>query len=708
MIKTLRPKCPPGYVERNGMCVRMYDYKPSFIGTSDRELPIPTPDPTPPDPTPPDPTPPDPTPPDPTPPDPTPPDPTPPQPQPQPKPQPKPQQPKLSKGEIAGITAGTLGAAATIGGLAKYGIRRRALRPNLVDDELEALLGMERGDFEGFGNVVSRTYTRGAARTAPRQSMFSNMRNRNYPRTSRLFESVDELNRFVEEQTPLIQDVGEDIEMQDLDPMGDEGAFFGDEDIDIDITDLEEGAFGGVEIEGTEEDIAARTEPTEETPLLEEEGLEEALEEGIEMDTFGLRGGALEDPELVPITEEEIAELLAERPAMGEGLITASEGIAGDAASIGAGVGVAAGSMGASLIYDAARYGITGEGNQAVAIGEAAFGTTALTYGVASAAEIGGATAAAGALATSLAVGGIFTLGGLALGEAIHYAMGGNDRYIQKQNKEKGTHELDKKEQEIILKQLEKQQKEYTDKVLHYNMGKSDDAKKKHDADKAVLDEINKNIEAVKSGTAYAIIREDANGNPQAVGYITPASVEEREAVDEAYIEYGADIFKGADPEILAIKGYYPIDDNLREMRETKLRRDDLDKKELEAELERQRKEDERKQKRTEEANKILWFDEPFNEEQKKVYLEQQSRIARGLPPLIEDLSPEELAQEQEFIAGGGFEQQQKQREDKYEQQRQEFIKEQEEAGNEIVTEEPIPPPPVNFGKEINVGETNE
>ena len=82
MIKTLRPKCPPGYVERNGMCVRMYDYKPSFIGTSDRELPLPPPDPTPPDPTPPDPTPPDPTPPDPTPPDPTPPDPTPPDPTP--------------------------------------------------------------------------------------------------------------------------------------------------------------------------------------------------------------------------------------------------------------------------------------------------------------------------------------------------------------------------------------------------------------------------------------------------------------------------------------------------------------------------------------------------------------------------------------------------------------------------------------------------
>ena len=699
MIKTLRPKCPPGYVERNGMCVRMYDYKPSFIGTSDRELPLPPPDPTPPDPTPPDPTPPDPTPPDPTPPDPTPPE---PQPQPQPKPQPRPsQQPKLSKGEIAGITAGTLGAAATIGGLAKYGLRRRALRPNAVDDELEALLGMERGDFEGFGNVVSRTYTRGAATTAPRQTMFSNLRNRNYPRTSRLFESVDELNRFVEEQTPLIQDVGEDIEMQDLDPMGDEGAFFGEG---------EEAAFGGVEIEGTEEEILERMEQaiTEETPLLEEEGLEEALEEGIEMDTFGLRGGALEDPELVPITEEEIAELLAERPAMGEGLITAGESVAGDAASVAAGVGVAAGSMGASLIYDAARYGITGEGNEAVAIGEAAFGTTALTYGVASAAEVGGATAAAGALATSLAVGGIFTLGGLALGEAIHYAMGGDDRYIKKQNKEQGTHELDKREQEIILKQLEKQQKQYEDLVLHHHMGKDPQAKKKHDEDKAVLDEINKNIEAVKSGTAYAIVREDANGNPQAVGYVTPASVEEREAVDEAYIEYGADIFKGADPEILAIKGYYPIDDRLREMRETKLRRDDLDKRELEAELERQRNKDKLSKELTEQANKILWFNEPFNEEQKKVYLEQQSRIARGLPPLIDDLSPEELAQEQEFIAGGGFEAQQRQREDKYEQRRQEFIKEQEEAGNEIITEEPLPPPPVNFGKEINVGETNE
>ena len=183
-------------------------------------------------------------------------------------------------------------------------------------EELPELDIEEEIEIEGFGNVVSRTYTRGAATAAQRQTMFSNIRNRNYPRTSRLFESVDELNRFVEEQTPLIENVGEDIEMQDLDPMGDEGVFFGEG---------EEAAFGGIEIEGTEEEILERMEQaiTEETPLLEEEGLEEALEEGIEMDTFGLRGGALEDPELVPITEEEIAELLAERPAMGEGLITA-------------------------------------------------------------------------------------------------------------------------------------------------------------------------------------------------------------------------------------------------------------------------------------------------------------------------------------------------------------------------------------------------
>jgi len=208
-------------------------------------------------------------------------------------------------------------------------------------------------------------------------------------------------------------------------------------------------------------------------------------------------------------------------------------------------------------------------------------------------------------LAAALVVGG--ALYGIEKGVEEIFDVGSaqDKKYHDKRNNELGTHEMDKREIDYKLKELDKAKKYYTDQVEHHNFGDNPASKAQHEKDKAMLASINQSIDAIhnqqRNGVpVYSVVSQtgfDANklssdekkeydrlvkrvadeqeqvdykgadktrlnnrkrkldtfvqehsDSPVPIAYVNKASDEELETITNDYIQNGGDIFTDVDP----------------------------------------------------------------------------------------------------------------------------------------------------------------
>jgi len=561
--KALKPnKCRIGYIEVNGVCV-------PISRASSKAISPPTPPPTPPTPPPTPPTPPTP--------------PIPPTPPPTPEP-PAPFQPRSSD---LGLQVGTgIGVAGGIGaaGYGAYRNRgaiqrnyRRLTQPKVKVDEEQGLLDEEESFFRSQQE-----------RTGLRVRSQQGIRNRLNSQATRS-ETVAERNMRYIDQTPREYSFEMDT-IRDMSVEESEGFFEGGVEETKGGEELaEEEVFGGVEIEPFDEETALIRNiqrDAEAQAQAEELDLEQAkvesMEEGVELQDLepGLSGGAEEPVELMPITEEEIAEMTSNTALIDDIISTQTEEIADVAVS--------------DAFLDTI---VAGAGEEAV------IGADIATTGALAVTET--ALMVAPELAAALVVGGV--LYGVEKGVETIFDVGASQdkKYHDKRNDELGTHEMDKREIDYKLKELDKAKKYYTDQVEHHNFGDNPASKAQHEKDKAMLASINQSIDAIhnqqRNGVpVYSVVSQtgfDANklssddkkaydrlvkrvddeqeqvdyhgadktrlnnrkrkldtfvqehsDSPVPIAYVNKASDEELETITNDYIQNGGDIFTDIDP----------------------------------------------------------------------------------------------------------------------------------------------------------------
>jgi hypothetical protein len=208
-------------------------------------------------------------------------------------------------------------------------------------------------------------------------------------------------------------------------------------------------------------------------------------------------------------------------------------------------------------------------------------------------------------LAAALVVGG--ALYGIEKGVEEIFDVGSaqDKKYHDKRNNELGTHEMDKREIDYKLKELDKAKKYYTDQVEHHNFGDNPASKAQHEKDKAMLASINQSIDAIhnqqRNGVpVYSVVsqtgfnRDDLSSDKKKeydrlvkrvadeqeqvdyhgadktrlnnrkrkldtfisensnssvpIAYVNKASDEELETITNDYIQNGGDIFTDIDP----------------------------------------------------------------------------------------------------------------------------------------------------------------
>jgi len=208
-------------------------------------------------------------------------------------------------------------------------------------------------------------------------------------------------------------------------------------------------------------------------------------------------------------------------------------------------------------------------------------------------------------LAAALVVGG--ALYGIEKGVETIFDVGSaqDKKYHDKRNDELGTHEMDKREIDYKLKELDKAKKYYTDQVEHHNFGDNPASKAQHEKDKAMLASINQSIDAIhnqqRNGVpVYSVVsqtgfnRDDLSSDKKKeydrlvkrvadeqeqvdyhgadktrlnnrkrkldtfisensnssvpIAYVNKASDEELETITNDYIQNGGDIFTDIDP----------------------------------------------------------------------------------------------------------------------------------------------------------------
>ena len=337
----------------------------------------------------------------------------------------------------------------------------------------------------------------------------------------------------------------------------------------------------------------AQTDATERLEQLQiEQAQVESMEGGIELqpadpDSFGLGGGAEEPVELMPITEEELAGIKSNTALIDDIISTQTE------------------IVDVPAISDAFLDGIVAGANEEAVIGAdiAITGTTAAITET--------ALMVAPELAAALVVGG--ALYGLELGveNVLDIGASQDKKYHDERNNELGTHELDKREIDYQIKQLDVAKKYYKDQVEFHNFGDSEASKAQHEQDKAMLASIQHSIDAIhnqqRNGEpVYAVVTNgfdadklndddkkeydhlvkqvnkqqervnyeggdkeklqikqdklsaftDTHQNTQiANAYVNKATDEELEAITNDYIQNGGDIFEGIDPVMIDALG---------------------------------------------------------------------------------------------------------------------------------------------------------
>jgi len=239
---------------------------------------------------------------------------------------------------------------------------------------------------------------------------------------------------------------------------------------------------------------------------------------------------------------------------------------------------------------------VAGAGEEAVIGADVATGALAVTET---------ALMVAPELAAALVVGG--ALYGIEKGVEEIFDVGSaqDKKYHDKKNEELGTHEMDKREIDYKLKELDKAKKYYTDQVEHHNFGDNPASKAQHEKDKAMLASINQSIDAIhnqqrKGEPVYSVVSQtgfdadklskdekkeydrlvqrvadeqeqvDYHGadktrlnnrkrkldtfvsehsdSPVPIAYVNKATDEELETITKDYIQNGGDIFTDVDP----------------------------------------------------------------------------------------------------------------------------------------------------------------
>ena len=214
-------------------------------------------------------------------------------------------------------------------------------------------------------------------------------------------------------------------------------------------------------------------------------------------------------------------------------------------------------------------------------------------------------------LAVGLVVGG--ALYGLEQGVEVVFDVGKEQdkKYHDKRNKEEGSHEMDKREIDYKIKELNSAKKYYKDQVEHHNFGSDEASQIQHEKDKAMLSSIQKSIDAIHNQQqngepVYSVVSNgfDANSlsseekkeydrlvkrvddqqdevnyhggdkerlanrqrkldrfidehsdTPVSIGIVNKATNEQLEQMSNEYIKNGGDIFEGLDPEMMKVIG---------------------------------------------------------------------------------------------------------------------------------------------------------
>ena len=548
-----RNKCKMGFVEVNGVCVP--------IGQVMSSTRFPNPPPTPPTP------------------------PTPPRPI-----QPRNSDLGLKIGEGVAITGG-------IGGLGYGAYRnrgaiqrnmRRMTQPKVKVDEEMGLL--DEDENEAF-------FRQQQQRTGMRVRSQEGIRNRNIEssRATREVGSAEERTPFLR-RTPRSTDTDTSIEMKTRKVKNveeTEGSFV---EAPKRAAAEEEVTFGGVEIESTENDSLLRNieRETEQREAERQAQIEAEEERQIERAKFeskqmkgGLDAGAEEPVDLVPITEEELSGMKSNTALIDDLMNSKTIETPKDIPTI-------------DPFIDS-----IGANEEAVFSADiVAAGSTATTL-----TEV--ASAIVPELAVGLVVGG--ALYGLEQGVEVVFDVGKEQdkKYHDKRNKEEGSHEMDKREIDYKLKELNSAKKYYKDQVEHHNFGSDEASQIQHEKDKAMLSSIQKSIDAIHNQQqngepVYSVVSNgfDANSlsseekkeydrlvkrvddqqdevnyhggdkerlanrqrkldrfidehsdTPVSIGIVNKATNEQLEQMSNEYIKNGGDIFEGLDPEMMKVIG---------------------------------------------------------------------------------------------------------------------------------------------------------
>ena len=465
---------------------------------------------------------------------------------------------------------------------------RRMTQPKVKVDEEMGLL--DEDENEAF-------FRQQQQRTGMRVRSQEGIRNRNIEssRATREVGSAEERTPFLR-RTPRSTDTDTSIEMKTRKVKNveeTEGSFV---EAPKRAVAEEEVTFGGVEIESTENDSLLRNieRETEQREAERQAQIEAEEERQIERAKFeskqmkgGLDAGAEEPVDLVPITEEELSGMKSNTALIDDLMNSKTIETPKDIPTI-------------DPFIDS-----IGANEEAVFSADiVAAGSTATTL-----TEV--ASAIVPELAVGLVVGG--ALYGLEQGVEVVFDVGKEQdkKYHDKRNKEEGSHEMDKREIDYKLKELNSAKKYYKDQVEHHNFGSDEASQIQHEKDKAMLSSIQKSIDAIHNQQqngepVYSVVSNgfDANSlsseekkeydrlvkrvddqqdevnyhggdkerlanrqrkldrfidehsdTPVSIGIVNKATNEQLEQMSNEYIKNGGDIFEGLDPEMMKVIG---------------------------------------------------------------------------------------------------------------------------------------------------------